>query len=99
MMKDDIMYFNFKENLYTMNLDGTGLTLISGLNGKEMNLSGNYLYFSNYSEYSKKLYRLNLTDYTSEKLGDDKTLYIHIVDNKLYYLNAVTNRFVELDIE
>lgn len=98
-MKDDIMYFNFKENLYTMNLDGTGLTQISGLNGKEINLSGNYLYFSNYSEYSKKLYRLNLTDYTSEKLGDDKTLYIQIVDNKLYYLNAVTNRFVELDIE
>lgn len=99
MMKDDIMYLNFKEHLYTMNIDGTGLTQISALNGREMNLSGNYLYFSNYSEYSKKLFRLNLSDYTSEKQGDDKTLYIHIVDNKLYYMNATTNRFVEVDIE
>ncbi|MEK4327810.1 DUF5050 domain-containing protein [Paenibacillus sp. FSL R7-0312] len=98
-MKDDIMYLNFKEHLYTMNIDGTGLTQISALNGREMNLSGNYLYFSNYSEYSKKLFRLNLSDYTSEKQGDDKTLYIHIVDNKLYYMNATTNRFVEVDIE
>lgn len=98
-MQDHTMYFNYKEQLYTMNLDGTGLSKISDHNAQDINISGNYLYYSNHSEYSKKLFRINLTDYTSEKLGDTKTTYIQIVDNKLYYLNPDTRNYVEVDIE
>lgn len=94
-----IMYFNYKEHLYTMNTDGTGLAEISDHSAREINLRGNSLYYSNTSEYSKKLFRINLTDYTSEKLSDDKTTNIHIIDNKLYYINPNTRSFVEVDIE
>ncbi|SFS57763.1 DUF5050 domain-containing protein [Paenibacillus sp. BC26] len=93
------LYFNFKGKLYTMGTDGTALTKLSDLDARNLNRQGDRLYFSNYSEYSKKLYRMNLSDRTTQKLSDDKVYYIHILDKKLFFYNPDIRVVEEIGIE
>jgi len=98
-VKDNTIYFNYNEKLYTLGTNGKSLTSISDHNARDINVHGDWLYYSNYSEYSKKLYRINLIDFTTQKLGDDKTSNLHIVDNKILYASPFERKMMEIDID
>ncbi|SDX38301.1 DUF5050 domain-containing protein [Paenibacillus sp. CF384] len=98
-VKGQSLYFNYKGKLYTMHTDGTALTQISDLDARNINIQGDRLYFSNYSEYSKKLYRLNLLDHTTQKLSEDKVYYVHILNKKLFFYNPDIRVVEEIEIE
>ncbi|AIQ13403.1 DUF5050 domain-containing protein [Paenibacillus durus] len=98
-VKDQSLLFNYDKQLYTMRIDGTSLTKISEHNAQNINVQGDWLYYSNYSEYSKKLYRINLIDKTTQKLSDNKTFYLHILGNKIFFLNANVRSVEEIIVD
>ncbi|OXM13319.1 DUF5050 domain-containing protein [Paenibacillus herberti] len=96
--KDALLYVNNSGKLYTMKTDGTSSTLLLDRNAQNLNVHGNWLYYADYSEYSKKLYRIHLTDKTVQKLSDKKTYYLNIAGERIYYYNPDANENVVLDI-
>jgi hypothetical protein len=93
------LYFNDNGQLYSMSTDGEALAKFAEHNAQNLNVNGDWLYYSNHSEYSKKLYRISLTDKTIEKLSDQKTFYLNIVGEKIFFYNPDTGNVVSLPIE
>ncbi|WP_169082284.1 DUF5050 domain-containing protein [Paenibacillus sp. PL91] len=98
-VKERSLFFNLNEQLYSMGTDGTSLTKISDHNARNINVQGDWLYYSNYSEYSKKLFRINLVDHTTQKLNDEKTFYLHIISNKIFFYNPDVSSVEEIIVE
>lgn len=98
-VKVNTLFFNYNTKLYSMGTDGKSLTKISDHNARDINVHGDWLYYTNHSEYSKKLYRINLIDHETQKLGDDKTFYLHIVDNKIFYADPYERKTIEVAID
>lgn len=98
-VKERSLFFNLNEQLYSMGTDGTSLTKISDHDARNINVQGDWLYYSNYSEYSKKLYRINLVDHTTQKLSDEKTFYLHIISNKIFFYNPDVSSVEEIIVE
>lgn len=55
-----------------------------------MNISGDWLYFSNSSD-EDKLYRVSLDGSATEKVSDVPTAAIYVMDGDIYYLDTAAN--------
>ena len=82
-----------------MSTDGGDVTKLGDHNAQDLNIHGDWLYYSNHSEYSKKLYRIHLTDAAVQKLSDHKTFYLNIAGETIYYYNPDTGGIVTLAID
>lgn len=61
-------------NIFRINLDGSSKTLVNAaLSGGSMNVFGEYIYFSNNSDYNK-LYRMKTDGTDVKKMSDDKNV-------------------------
>ncbi len=93
------LYFNNNGQLYRMSTDGKDLTICSEKDAQNLNVDGEWLYYSDHSEYSKKLYRMNLTDKTVQKLSDHKAFYLNVVGGKIFFYDPDTGNTVSISIE
>jgi hypothetical protein len=90
-IKDQWLYFGYKDALYKIKTDGSSLTKIVDDYAQDINIIGDWIYYSNHSEYSKKLYRVKIDGTSRQKLSDDKVSDIHNIGNYIYYCNLYTN--------
>lgn len=74
------IYYNHpsKLSLYSMAIDGTERTEVTGVNSTQINLAGNYIFYKNLED-SKKIYQINV-DGTNRKSLQGKTLISNVVD-------------------
>ncbi|TYP74481.1 DUF5050 domain-containing protein [Paenibacillus methanolicus] len=97
-LKGTSLFFNYNGQLYTMGTDGQSLTELSDRDARNLNIDGEWLYYSDHSEYSKKLYRIHLRDRTVQKLNDQKTFNIHLAANRIFYYSPDRNEIVSINI-
>lgn len=96
--KGDLLYVNNGGKLYTMTTSGGSPELFLDRDAQNLNIHGDWLYYVDYSEYSKKLYRIHLTDRTVQKLSDQKTFYLNIAGERIYFYNPDVSGTVVLDV-
>lgn len=74
------VYYNHpsKLSLYSMLLDGTQKTEVTGTNTTQINIAGDYIFYKNLED-SKKIYRVNL-DGTGRVSLQGKTLITNVTD-------------------
>ncbi|WP_274652753.1 DUF5050 domain-containing protein [Paenibacillus humicola] len=97
-VKDRSLFLNYNQKLYSIGTDGTQLTKISDIDSRNINVQGEWLYYSNYSTYGKPLYRIHLNDHTNQKLSDDKTFYLHVLGSKIFFYNPNVSSIEELTV-
>ncbi|HAG10266.1 MAG TPA: hypothetical protein DCK76_02500 [Desulfotomaculum sp.] len=96
-VEDNWLYFNHNDALYKIKTDGTELSKICGDDARCINVSGDWVYYSDYSEDRKVLYRINVDGTGKEKLSDDKPGYIFVLDDKIFYYDLYSNIMKEID--
>lgn len=93
------LIFNNNGSLFEMDLKSTEVAKLSDYNAQDLNVDDDWLYFSNHSEYSKKLFRLNLVDGTVEKLSDKKAFHIHVAGGRVFFNNPDAREEVAIPFE
>ena len=73
------------------------MSKICGDDARCINVSGDWVYYSDYSEDRKVLYRINVDGTGKEKLSDDKPGYIFVLDDKIFYYDLYSNIMKEID--
>ena len=95
---DKIYYYDDKDNaLKCCNLDGSSsATVMSGVDINDMYVSGNALYISSFKTGKKGVYKINLTNHSSEQISAQVGEGFIEVAGKVYFLQtAVTSRLTE----
>ncbi len=94
-IEGDWMYFNYKQHLYKMKTDGMALTRLSNDNPKFINVSGDWIYYSNLSQ-NQNLVRIKKDGTHREEINQIKSWYINLVDNHLFFYDL--SKVVTLDL-
>ncbi len=71
-------------NIMTVKKDGTNLSTICEDTAEFINVSGEWVYYSNTSD-SHKLYKIKIDGTGKTKISDDDAMYINIVNEWIYY--------------
>ncbi|MGV8980870.1 DUF5050 domain-containing protein [Clostridium sp.] len=71
-------------NIMRMKKDGTNLSTICDDTAEFINVSGEWIYYSNASD-SYKLYKIKIDGTDKTKISDDEAMFMSVVDEWIYY--------------
>lgn len=78
--------------------DGANLSTICEDTAEYINVSGDWIYYSNASD-SYKLYKIKIDGTGKTKINDDDAMFINIVDEWIYYGTGSENQTIKVKID
>jgi len=88
LVNQDWVVYSYKQDLYKIRTNGTDGSILSKDNPGSMNTDGKYVYYMN-NDDNHALYRIRLDGQMRKKLTDNLSTSIHIIDDWIYYKEAV----------
>ncbi|MFD1177976.1 DUF5050 domain-containing protein [Paenibacillus puldeungensis] len=89
------LYFNYDRMLYKMKTDGTKLTLLSKDDATDINVSEDWIYYSNTSG-KKNLVRIKTDGTGREEINQIKSMEISVIDQFVFFYDM--SKIVKLDL-
>ena len=88
-MDDEYVLVDVYGPIVRVNLDGSGRTVISGDSARYLQVSGEWLYYTNLGQYPYHLYRINLDGSNRTLLSSQSVRKFVVQDDWIYYKGLV----------
>lgn len=95
-VEGDWLFFNYDRKLYKMKNDGTELICLSSDDARYINVYGEWVYYSNFSN-KKNLVRIKMDGTQRKEINQIKSFEISIIDNCLFFYDM--SKMVKLEIK
>jgi hypothetical protein len=101
-IKDDWIFFiqcNDDNKLYRMKIDGTSIEMVINCSINDFNISDDYIFYNDASEYQYPLYKVKIDGSEKTKLTNVGVTDINIIGNYIYCLDEKRSEYYLLDME